>query len=82
VQSLTSNEIRTMLKKGFKATINSDDPAYFRAYMNENFIALTDEGDFSKDELVQLSRNAFDIAWLPEDRRQHYLDQLQAYANT
>jgi adenosine deaminase len=82
VQSLTSNEIRTMLKKGFKATINSDDPAYFRAYMNENFIALTDEGDFSKDELVQLSRNTFDIAWLPKERRQHYLDQLQAYANT
>ena len=82
VQSLTSNEIRTMLEKGIKATVNSDDPAYFRAYMNENFIALTEEGNFSKDELVQLCRNAFDIAWLPEDRRQHYLDQLQAYANT
>ncbi len=75
-----------MLAKGIKATGNSDDPAYFRAYfpayMNENLVTLTDEGNFSKDELVQLSRNAFNIAWRPEARRQHYLDQLQTYANT
>jgi hypothetical protein len=36
----------------------------------------------SRDELAQLSRNAFDITWLPEDRRQHYFDQFQTYANT
>lgn len=80
VQSLTSSEIRTMLAKGIKATINSDDPAYFRAYMNDNFIALAEEGNFSKAEIVQLSQNAFDIAWLSEDRRQHYLEQLHHFA--
>ena len=80
VQSLTSSEIRTMLAKGIKATINSDDPAYFRAYMNDNFIALAEEGNFSKAEIIQLSQNAFDIAWLSEDRRQHYLEQLHRFA--
>jgi len=79
VQSLTSEEIRTMLDKGMKATVNSDDPAYFRAYMNDNFIELAQEGNFSKDEIVQLSRNAFDIAWLPEDRRQAYINELEQY---
>ena len=73
-------EIRTMLAKGIKATINSDDPAYFRAYMNDNFIALAEEGNFSKAEIIQLSQNAFDIAWLSEDRRQHYLEQLHRFA--
>ncbi len=82
VQSLTSSEIRTMLAKGIKATINSDDPAYFRAYMNDNFIALAEEGNFSKAEIIQLSQNAFDIAWLSEDRRQHYLEQLHRFAGT
>ena len=80
VQSLTSSEIKTMLSRGIKATVNSDDPAYFRAYMNDNFIALAKEGDFSRAEIVQLSRNAFDIAWLSDDRRQHYFDLLDSFA--
>ncbi len=79
VQSLTSKEIRTMLERGIKATINSDDPGYFRAYMNENFIQLAQEGDFSKQEIAQLSRNAFDIAWIPESRKLHYLGLLESY---
>lgn len=81
VQSLTSNEIRTMLQKSIKVTINSDDPAYFRAYMNDNFLALAKEGDFSKEEIVQLSRNAFDIAWISNERRQEYISRLEAYAS-
>ena len=80
VQSLTTSEIKTMLSRGIKATVNSDDPAYFRAYMNDNFIALAKEGDFSRAEIVQLSRNAFDIAWLSDDRRQHYFDLLDSFA--
>lgn len=80
VQSLTSQEIREMLEKGIKATINSDDPAYFRAYMNDNFIELAKEGDFTREELVQLSRNAFDIAWVSEDKKQAYQQALNEYA--
>lgn len=80
VQSLTSAEIRLMLQKGMKATVNSDDPAYFRAYMNDNFIELQKEGDFSRDEIVTLSRNAFEVAWLPAADKQAYVDQLNAYA--
>ena len=81
VQSLTSKEIKSMLSRGIKATVNSDDPAYFRAYMNDNFIALTEEGDFSKEEIIQLSRNAFDIAWLPKNRKLHYIERLDTFAS-
>ena len=80
VQSLTSEEIRQMLNKGMLATINSDDPAYFRAYMNENLIALQQEGDFSRDEIKTLMANAFNVTWLPESEKQTYLDQLNAYS--
>lgn len=79
VQSLTSSEIRTMLQHGIKATINSDDPAYFRAYLNDNFLALQQEGDFSAAELLQLGRNAFEIAWLPSAEKQTYLALLDRY---
>jgi adenosine deaminase len=80
VQSLTSHEIRDMLARGMKVTVNSDDPAYFRAYLNENFIALQQEGGFSRDELLQLARNAFEVSWLSAAQRAGYLQQLDAYA--
>lgn len=77
VQSLTSNEIKTMLGKQMLVTINSDDPAYFRAYLNDNFIALQEEGGFSKDEIVTLVGNAFKVAWVGEDEREGYLNLLK-----
>jgi adenosine deaminase len=76
VQSLTGREIREMLQRGMKATINSDDPAYFRAYMNENLQALVEESDFSRDELRTLTRNAFEVSWLPEARKAEYLARV------
>lgn len=79
VQSLTANEIRTMLDKGMLATINSDDPAYFRAYMNENLIELQQEGEFSQSELKTLMANAFKVTWLPEEDKAAYLAKLDAY---
>lgn len=79
VQSLTSNEIREMLNKGLLATINSDDPAYFRAYMNENLIALQQEGKFTRDELKTLMVNAFKVTWLPESEKALLLSKIDAY---
>lgn len=79
VQDLTSEQIKRMLQLGMRATINSDDPAYFRAYMNENLVALHEEGDMSRDELVQLVKNSFVVAWLDDERRAKYLSQVEEY---
>jgi adenine deaminase len=82
VQSLTANEIRRMLELGMRATVNSDDPAYFRAYMNENLEALFDEGGLTRDEIVQLVRNSFEVAWLDAGRRDAYLARVQQYVGS
>ena len=81
VQDLTATHIRRMLQLGMRATVNSDDPAYFRAYMNENLQALHEEGNLSKDEIVQLVRNSFEVAWLDEARRGAYLERLQQHVD-
>ena len=78
VQSLTAREIQRMLQLGMRATVNSDDPAYFRAYMNENLQALQNEG-VSRDELVQLVKNSFAVAWIDDERRAKYLSQVDEY---
>jgi len=80
-QDLTAGHIRRMLKLGMRATVNSDDPAYFRAYMNENLRALHEEGDLSNDEIVQLVRNGFEVAWLDNARRSAYLERLNQYVS-
>ena len=78
VQSSLAKEIRLMLQKGMLVTINSDDPAYFRAYLNDNFLVLQNEG-FTNDGIVTLIKNSFKIAWMPETQKQHYLDLLNKY---
>lgn len=79
VQSLTSKEIKDMLALGLTPCINSDDPSYFRAYLNENLVALQEEGGFSKQELVTLVENSFKASWLSEEGKAHYLAQLDHY---
>ena len=72
--------IKEMLRRGMKVTINSDDPAYFPGYMNENFAVAQGEAGLTRAELVQLSRNAFSAAWLPQARRAEYLSIVDDYA--
>jgi adenosine deaminase len=75
-----ADEIKTMLDRGVRATVNSDDPAYFAGYITENLIAVAEAVDLTRDEIVQLSRNAFTISWLSDEDRKPYLDALEAYA--
>ena len=79
VQSLTSSEVRQMLEHELLVTINSDDPAYFRAYLNENFIELQKEGQFSAQEMVTLVENAFKVSWLKDTEISQYLYQVSQY---
>lgn len=71
--------IKTMLDRGMRATVNSDDPAYFGGYMNENYLAVQQEVDLSKAEIAQLARNAFEAAWLPRATKDRYLAMVEAH---
>jgi adenosine deaminase len=75
VPDLADHPLRRMLRDGLMATINSDDPAYFGGYMNENLAAMT----LSQDEIVTLARNGFRAAFCDETTRQRHLAKLDAY---
>ena len=77
---LKARELKTMLDHGMRATVNSDDPAYFPGYMNENLAAAQAEAGMTREEVVQLARNAFGVSWLAESERAAYLARLEAYA--
>ncbi|MET9337613.1 adenosine deaminase [Nonomuraea sp. NPDC004354] len=74
--SMKAEGIRKLLDLGVRVTINSDDPAYFPGYVQENLAAL----ELSREELLQVQRNAFEIAWLPRQVKDGYLAELEAYA--
>lgn len=78
--SLKAEQIHAMLDAGLRVTINSDDPAYFPGYLNENLLAVQQAVDLSRSDVVQLVRNAFEVAWLPEADKRNYVENLEASA--
>ena len=69
-----------MLEKGMRATVNSDDPAYFLGYIKENLVATQEEADLSRDQVVRLAANAFEASWLPAEEKHGLLGRLESYA--
>ena len=69
-----------MLELGIRATLHSDDPAYFRGYIAENFVRTQEEADLGLQQLLQLTRNAFESSWLPRAAKDPFLGELEAYS--
>jgi len=76
---LKAHQIKAMLDRSMRVTVNSDDPAYFPGYVSENLAALAEAAGLTRRELVQLERNAFTIAWITDEDRAAYLRDLDAY---
>jgi adenosine deaminase len=74
--AIENHNLRQLLAAGLCITINSDDPAYFGGYINENFLAIHNAFDLSKDELRALARNSFEAAFLPEEQKRRVLGEL------
>jgi adenosine deaminase len=68
-----------MLQAGLMATVNSDDPSYFGGYVTENFIAVQEALDLTREDIVTLAGNGFRAAFLDEPAKQRHLAQLNDY---
>jgi len=77
---LKADEIKRLLDLGVRVSVNSDDPAYFPGYMNENLLALQAAANLTRDEIVRIVKNAFSISWIPEVDRNRYLSDVDAYS--
>jgi adenine deaminase len=77
---LKAAQIKQMLDLGLRVTVNSDDPAYFAGYVTDNLIAAQQEAGLRAADLLQLQRNAIEIAWLPAGTRDQLLAEIGQYA--
>ena len=79
VMDMKQHPLKKMLDLGLKATINSDDPAYFGGYMNENFKAVTSALNLSKADLETISKNSIEASFLKRKQKDKLLKKLKAY---
>lgn len=77
VTDMTEHPIKKMLSLGLHATVNSDDPAYFGGYMNDNYASLIRQTNINKKELLQLAKNGITGSWMDEETKTHHLNQLE-----
>ena len=80
--SLTQHSIGRMLEAGIVATINSDDPAYFGGYINENFTQTFAALQLDAQQAYQLARNSFNASFIDASERARHIEKLDAVFGT
>lgn len=78
-EKMDQHNLLTLLDAGLVITINSDDPAYFGGYMNDNFVAVVEALPVQRHHAQQLARNSFSAAFIDADLKQKYLAQVDAF---
>ena len=80
VASVDVHPIDRMLELGLRATVNSDDPAYFGGYVADNYRAIAQGRTLSRRDLVTLARNSFLGSFLSDEEVAAHLAKVDAYA--
>ena len=75
---LAQHNLPQLLEAGLVATINSDDPAYFGGYMNENFLQTFAATGMGAEQAYTLARNSFEASFTTPELRQEWISQLDA----
>lgn len=78
--TMAQHNLKKMLELGLNATVNSDDPAYFGGYVEDNFAAVRSALNLTKAEEVQLCRNSINAAFIDASEKAQYLSQLEKSA--
>ena len=76
--TLADQNLGQLLDANLVATVNSDDPAYFGGYMNENFVQIFAATGLTARHAYTLARNSFAASFIDEVRRRAYIERLDA----
>lgn len=78
-KNMKQHNLKELLDAGVKVTINSDDPAYFGGYMNENYISCALALNLSIEDIKVLAKNSFEASFLTQEEKNKWcliIDQL------
>ena len=81
VATLAEHPLPRLLERGVLATVNSDDPAYFGGYVDDNFAQLAATFGWRNAELAELARNGVRAAFISDERRTELHDDITAWVS-
>lgn len=73
---LEDHNLKKLLDLGLNVCINSDDPAYFGGYMNQNYFETAEALKLTIDEVAKVARNSFEASFISETEKQDFYDQI------
>jgi adenosine deaminase len=74
---LASHNIGRLLDAGLVATVNSDDPAYFGGYLNDNFLQTFAATGLTAQHAFQLAANSFEASFTSPEQKRRYRGMLE-----
>lgn len=78
-QTYKEHNIKKMLDYGLNVTVNSDDPAYFKGYMNKNFLNICENLPLTKEDVIKLVKNSFRSSFISDELKEKYLKKVDEY---
>lgn len=78
-EDMGQHTLHQLLKRGLAVTINSDDPAYFGGYLNENFLATFHALDMTMDDAYTLAQNSFEASFINDSEKQALISELAQF---
>jgi adenosine deaminase len=79
VEDLKLHPVPEMLRQGIRVTVNSDDPAYFGGYVNENYRQLTAAVGLTREQLTLMAKNSFSGSFLSEVEKARHIVEVDAW---
>jgi adenosine deaminase len=76
---MRDHNVVDLLRLGLCVTLNSDDPAYFGGYMNDNFLALAEAHQMSDSEIARFSLNAIHASFASAERKQELCRTVEEF---
>ena len=76
---MAQHTLAHLLSSGVRVTLNSDDPAYFGGYMNDNLRAVHKAFQFDAQTWYRLARNSFEASFVSAAQKAEWVEQLDAY---
>ena len=77
---IEDHNIKKMLDQGIRVTINSDDPAYFGGYIDQNYIAVQQALNLSENEIIEIAKNGFRSSFLPQQSINSHIESIEEFS--
>jgi adenosine deaminase len=78
-KKMEDHNIKKLLLAGVKVTINSDDPAYFGGYANQNYIEVARALELNESEIKTLAKNSFEASFLPAPIKENWIKKIDQW---